>query len=130
MVKKRENEQIQLMSNAVLRQVLQKVQKCGVFSLICDETTDMSTHEQMSICLRYVDEDLISHENFIGFYELQQTDAATIVTVIKDVLLRCNLSITQCRGQCYDGASNMSGIRSGVAARISEIGIARFKIKY
>ena len=35
---------------------------------------------------------------------------------MKDVLLRCSLSITQCRGQAYDGASNMSGIRNGAQA--------------
>ena len=37
---------------------------------------------------------------------------------IKDVLLRLNLNVTNCRGQCYDGASNMVGIRSGVATMI------------
>ena len=29
-----------------------------------------------------------------------------------------NLSPTQCRGQCYDWVSNMSGRRSGVATEI------------
>ena len=28
-----------------------------------------------------------------------------------------NLSISNCQGQCYDGASNMSGIRHGVATQ-------------
>ena len=27
---------------------------------------------------------------------------------IKDALLRLNVQLSQCRGQCYDGASNMS----------------------
>ena len=44
-----------------------------------------------------------------------------IVSVVEDVLLRMNLSITNCRGQCYDGASNMSGIRTGVATRINAL---------
>ena len=29
-----------------------------------------------------------------------------------------NLPISNCRGQCYDGASNMSGFKNGVAAQI------------
>ncbi len=37
-------------------------------------------------------------------------------SVVKDCLLRCSLPITDCIGQAYDGASNMSGIRSGVQA--------------
>ena len=34
-----------------------------------------------------------------------------------DVLERMHLSLSSCRGQCYDGASNMSGIRRGTAAQ-------------
>ena len=31
-----------------------------------------------------------------------------------------NLSVNNCRGQCYDGASNMSGCKNGVAKKISD----------
>jgi len=43
-----------------------------------------------------------------------------LVSVLKDVLLRLNLSLTNCRGQYYDGAANMAGIRTGVATQISQ----------
>ena len=33
-------------------------------------------------------------------------------------LLRMNLPIANCRGQCYDGAANMAGAQHGVAAQI------------
>lgn len=46
--------------------------------------------------------------------------AHTLTSAIKDVLLRMNLSLTRIRGQCYDGASAMSGAKSGVAQRIKE----------
>ena len=42
-----------------------------------------------------------------------------LVSVLKDVLLRLNLSIHNCRGQCYDGAANMAGARTGVATQIT-----------
>ena len=45
-------------------------------------------------------------------------DHEYFTNAIKDVLIRMDLSLTQCRGQFYDGASNMSGSRSGVAARL------------
>ena len=32
-----------------------------------------------------------------------------------------NLAISNCRGQCYDGSKNMSGSRSGVATRITNL---------
>ena len=44
---------------------------------------------------------------------LRNTKAITVYHEVKDVLLRYSLSITQCRDQAYDGASNMSGIRNG-----------------
>ena len=43
-----------------------------------------------------------------------------IVQVLEDTLLRMQLHLTSCRGQTYDGASNMSGKRSGVATQIQK----------
>ena len=39
---------------------------------------------------------------------------------IKDALLHLNAQLSQCRGQCYDGETNMSGIRSGVSTQITK----------
>ena len=72
-----------------------------------DETTD-SNREQAVLVLRYVHDKLYVH----GLYNIH---ASTIVMMIKDCLQRLNLSISKVRGQCYDGASAMSGARSGVA---------------
>ena len=83
-----------------------------------DETTDMTNTEQMVFCLRYVDSNLDVHEEFIGLYSLESTSAESLVSTIRDVLLRMNLRIENCRGQCYDGASSMSGHKSGVAKKI------------
>ena len=49
---------------------------------------------------------------------MDSIDANRLVHSIKDVLLRLNVSISHCRGQCYDGASNMRGSRNGVATQI------------
>ena len=58
----------------------------------------------MVFCLRYVDDNLEVHEDTLGFYNLERTDAAYIMTVLQDTLLRFNLHISNCHGQCYDGA--------------------------
>ena len=102
------------MSYMVLRQISAAVQDAKFFSLIVDETSDASVHEQISICVRYVDSKLTVNEVFFGFYETSDTSADTIYTVIKDCLIRFKFDITNCRGQCYDGAANMSGSISGV----------------
>ena len=45
-------------------------------------------------------------------------NAETLFKVIKDLLIHCDLPLALCRGQAYDGTSNMQGRRTGVATRI------------
>ena len=61
------------------------------------------------------------HNKFLGLYHVDLIDAATITPVIKDTLIRMNLSVSRLQGQCYDGASAMSGAKSGVAKRIRDL---------
>ena len=65
-----------------------------------------------------MDENLNAFEDFINFYLLENIKSDTIVYVIKDILIRMNLSLSNCRGQTYDGASNMMGKKSGVLTHI------------
>ena len=37
---------------------------------MCDEYTDISNKEQLSICVRLVDSILEAHEDFLGYYEI------------------------------------------------------------
>lgn len=83
-----------------------------------DETTDTSNLEQATTIVRWVSDSLEISEDFIGLYQVPAIDADTLTAAIKDVLLRMNLSLNRICGQCYDGASSMSGAKSGVAKRI------------
>ncbi len=60
----------------------------------------------------------MAHEDFMGLYEVDSIEASTLVRTLKDSLIRFNVSLSKLRGQCCDGASNMSGIRQGVATVI------------
>ena len=74
----------------------------------------------MVFVLRWVDSSLTAYEDFIGLYEVDSIEASTLIKVLKDCLLRLNIPMSKVRGQCYDGASNMSGIRQGVATVIQQ----------
>ena len=76
---------------------------------MADEASDSSNKEQLVICIRWVDTELEVHEDFIGLYEVDKTDADTITRTIFDALLRLSLPLDDLKGQCYDGASTMSG---------------------
>ncbi len=65
-----------------------------------------------------MDEDLTDHEDVIGLRPVDTIDANCLAGAIKDVLLRMNLKLSGCRGQCYDGASNMTGSKQGVATQL------------
>ena len=52
--------------------------------------------------------------------EVEQTDAATITSTIKDALIHCCLQISQCRGQAYDGAANVAEHLTGVATYLQQ----------
>lgn len=59
-------------------------------------------------------------ENFLGFYEIHNTQSETLYTIIKDIFLRFDFDTSKVSGQCYEGAANMSGHFSGLQARILE----------
>lgn len=78
---------------------------------MADECTDVANNEQFVICIRWVDNTLTDHEDVIGLYNVGTIDSDALVATLKNVLLRMSLKLTQCRGQCYDGASNMTGCK-------------------
>ena len=116
-----QNEMLEIMAHGVLRNTLADIRISPFFSLMIDETTDLSNKEQLTMILRWIDEDFTVSEEFVGLHSLTRADAESIVTVIKDAFLRFELPFAKLRGQCYDGCSTMAGAKSGVAVRIEEI---------
>ncbi len=92
-----------------------------IYTIMADESADVSNKEQLVFCIRWVDDELIVHKDFIGMHPMQGTSADQIVFIIKDVLLRMNLRLEDARGQCYDGAAAMAGAKTGVATQIKAI---------
>ena len=115
-----QNELLSIMALKIIRDIYQEISGKW-YTIMVDETTDSADIEQMVFCLRYVDDSLQAHEEVIGLHSMEITSAENIMTTMKDILLRMDLKLDNCRGQCYDGASDMSGVRSGVATRISAI---------
>ena len=101
------------MSNQVIHKLLETV-RVNFYSIMCDGYTDVSSKEQSSFCIRWVNESLDVFEKFLGFYEIPNIASDTIANAIKDVLIRYQLSLDK----CYDGASKMLGKSSGVAVKI------------
>ena len=103
----------------VLDHICSEVRESGPYSDIVDETSDISRNEQVAICLRYVT-DGITKETFIGFHSTKTTECLVLFELLCSVVSNLGLKLEDIVGQCYDGASNMSGKNKGLATRMKE----------
>ncbi|MGH0172884.1 UNVERIFIED_CONTAM: hypothetical protein FKN15_072608 [Acipenser sinensis] len=112
---------IEMMTMSVLQTIVHKVKDSRYYVIVMDETADLSRKEQERFSLRFFShEDWETHKEFMGFYQTEATDAASLFKIVKDKLLRFDLPFSDCWGQCYDGASNMPGKFTGLQARVKE----------
>lgn len=102
----------------MLKKIVEDIKLAQIFTVMMDETTGVSGKEQASIMVRFVDSEENTQKHPMGLSAVSRTDAHTLFTVLKDSLTSHGLSLSQGRGQCYDGASNMSGQYSGLQARV------------
>ena len=129
-----QNEILKIMSHQILRAILKDVSTSLWYSIMVDETVDSSLTEQVlyisiflstalilfqvTFCIRHVSPSTLEvQEDCLGLYATDKTDSNTITRLVLDSLTRFNLPLNQCRGQCYDDASSMSGRHSGVATQ-------------
>ena len=114
-----QNELISICGNVILDKILMSIRDAGFHSIIVDEATDAANHEQLSITIRYVNNDNPC-ERFLGF--LKCDTGVTGEAIAENILSQLSvwqLPTSLLRGQSYDGAEAMSGSVRGAAARIS-----------
>ena len=90
-----------------------------IFSLLADETTDVSVKLQLTICLRYVRDNSI-YERFFAFREATDLTGAEFAAQLLATLLDTGISVSGMIDQGYDGASAISGHKNGVQKHIRE----------
>jgi hypothetical protein len=120
-----QNEFIHLMASTVRQNLLRSICRAKYYGIMFDSTPDQAHREQMSEVVRYVDVDfdrkeVCVKESFLGFIQVSQKDAQSLVQDIVNQLKKDNMPLEDCRSQCYDNAAVMAGHRSGVQQRICE----------
>ena len=96
--------------NAIARKTSKAIIKDldnGFFSILVDESCDISVKEQMALILRYVNKKGIIIEQFFGIVHVASTTTLSLKYAIECLRCEHNLSLLKLRGQGYDGASNM-----------------------
>ena len=115
-----QNELLELMAHSVLRKILEGIRSSPFLAVMVDETTDKSNSEQLTIIVRWINDDFVASEEFLGLYKLAVANAQSIVDVMLDAFIRLQIPLAKLRGQCYDGCSTMAGAKAGVAAKITQ----------
>ena len=82
--------------------------------------SDVSNTEWITIVLRYVKGEEIC-ESMIAIVPTVSLTAAVLCEKVLAVLREFNITTDMMVGQCYDGASNVSGQHAGLQAKINEI---------
>ena len=112
-----QNELISLLGTSLRKALVDKINRAPFWSVILDTTSDITRIDQLSVVIRWVnirDDSFEINETFLGFVVVTEADAQGIVDTKKTYLVDLGLSFSRLRGQCYDGASVMSGVRGGV----------------
>ena len=110
-----QNELLHIMSEMVQSTICCKIREAGLFSILVDETKDISKKEQITFVLRCIDrKEAAIHEYFLTFVEATSLDAKSLTQYIVDTIKKHQLHLTCIVSQGYDGASVMSGHCSGV----------------
>ncbi|KAJ3703545.1 hypothetical protein LUZ61_007250 [Rhynchospora tenuis] len=89
-----------------------------LFSVLVDESRDVSCKEQMAVILRFVNKQGSIVERFLAVVHVKETTSLSLKTSLEELFCKHKLSFSRLRGQGYDGASNMRGEFNGLKALI------------
>lgn len=124
-----QNELITVLSEHLDNQITEEIKSALFYSIIADTTQDISKKDQLSLTIRYAKINNNSNgdateisitESFVGFFWTHDQCAEGLSNQILEILKKKGISLQNCRGQGYDGASVMSGVYGGVQKRISD----------
>ena len=114
-----QNEMILTVGDYINDNLSQEIRNSKYFSVMADEAADISNKENLSVAIRFLDSTNVIWEEFVGFYLCEDgTTGEAIKNLIICAVGELSLSMADCRGQCYDGAGNMSGRLNGASSLI------------
>lgn len=118
-----QNDLIKISGELIRSELISDVNKSPGFSILADETADISGTEQLSIGVRFVDisTEKIIREEFLGFTPLTDMSATGISNSIINQCKEFGLDLDKLVGQGYDGCSAMAGKDNGVQAKIRHL---------
>lgn len=89
----------------------------GAFSLILDESTDISTTKYLAIMIKYYSQkDNVMKTDFLGLLEVYRATASALFGAVCEYLTQIGLNYKNAIGLGSDGGSNLCGQHNSVYA--------------
>lgn len=131
-----QNDIIETIGTIIEEKICNKVKRAGIYSVMFDETTDVSNKEQMTLCVRYLDdEEKRIQENFLRILDchadnyngdpesMLSTEPVLSGKVLSETVERAvtelKLPLDKCVGIGTDGTSSMTSSERGAAAMLA-----------
>ena len=112
-----QNELLEGMALGMVRQISANIQNSAFFTIMADETVDVSNKEQLVICIGWVNDCFVIHEDFIAMHLLERPNADQVAAILKNALLRIKRDFRQ---SC-DEVATKADQKTGVATQIRTI---------
>ena len=113
------DEIIEIMGRSVRKIIVDRIRSSKYFSVTVDSTPDNSHIDQLTVVLRYLENDG-PVERFLTFLDNTGHKGIEMANALLTFLQSIDLDISNCRGQSYDNASNMSGKYIGMQTIIRQ----------
>lgn len=111
-----QNNFIEICGKIIQDNLVCKINAAKSFSVLVDETTDISRIEQLTLCIRYLDSvktitvtiNYVLREDFLQFVPVHSTTGQNLASVKINSLKALGINDKYMVGQGYDGAASMS----------------------
>ena len=113
-------EFVESMADEVRDTIVKEIRAAKYFSVSVDSTPDISNVDQLTVIIRYVQNGK-AVEHFLTFLQISSHTGEQLASTLLEYLRLQQISFSDCRGQSYDNASNMSGRYSGMQARLKQL---------
>jgi len=114
-----QNQIISVLFETVINEIKTEVTSSACYGIEADEVSDTTGKEYVSIIIRYI----VGYEvmeRLVGLVRVEDMSGKGLSSILKQRLQRLGLELTNIVGQCYDGASNMSGQYRGLQTEIKK----------
>lgn len=110
-------ELLSSISHCIEEALLARLKSSQFISIMADESTDVSSKEELSVCGRWLESGK-PVEHFLGIIHAHEVNAEALTRYLLQFLHDKGIPIQKLRGLGFDGTNTMSGNKSGVQIRM------------